>query len=408
MRKSILLLVATIIGSCCITGSANITTLGTINYKGFMQSSINSPTEVNLTLIYSTMTGASLTVDKIGFIPSLNQTKFVFTSNAVTPKWWWTNLSVEPYIFQDKNTLELYKIYIDYSSVKVPPIPSEVELQDLQIIFNETFNRLKQAKANLTNLSAQYNLTMNELIQLRNHYNNTSDNYSDISNDYNTTLLEMIKLNINLTDATNKYLEMYDAFNRSSANASLYTDFYNSMLSTLNAFWFENDYGNNKYRTISSYEKEIEEQKNVLGTFPFYLIFTILIVLTFTLLLARRIWGKKKRTHLETEALEGYTEESRKADKFIARLFKMILKPFARRNSTAKNTVASNPIQQSIPTSSQSHESLINDIDKVFQKNIEPVHNRLEFIEEKVKKHDDIISNIDNLIKKPQPKKVGT
>lgn len=389
MKKSILLLVATIIIGCCTVASANITTLGTIKYESFMQTSISSPTEVNFTLIYSTMDESTLTINKIGFIPSLNETKFVFTSNAVDPKWWWTNLSIEPFIFQDKNTLELYKIYIDYSDVEVPPIPSDIELDELQIIFNDTFNSLQQSMINLTNISEQYNLTIDELMQLRYYYNNTFDNYTNLGVDYNKTLLEMAKLNINLTEITNKYVGMYDAFNRSSANASLYIDFYNQMLSTWNTFWFANDYGNNQYRTIHSYEKEIENQKNVLGMFPAYIFFSITVTMIFTLMFAFKRWGEKKKK---------LYDDSEKPPKMVTKIHDFFFRK-----------IKKSEVESATPSPPGNFEVIL---EKQLKNNIEPIHNRLDNIEKDQKSlksgYNDLTKRVDSIISTKKPKSSST
>lgn len=398
MKKSILLLVATIIIGCCTIASANITTLGTIEYESFMQTSISSPTEVNFTLIYSTMDEETLTIDKIGFIPALNETKFVFTSNAVDPEWWWMNLSIEPFIFQDKNTLELYKIYIDYSDVEVPPIPSDIELAELQIIFNETFNNLQQSMINLTNISNQYNLTFDELMQLRYYYNNTFDNYTNLGIDYNKTLLEIAKLNINLTNAVKDYLKMYDAYNRSAVNASLYTDFYNQMLSDWNTFWFADDYGNHQYRTFDSYEDEIEEKNGVLGMFPAYIFFSVTVTMIFTLMFAFKKWGeKKKKLYDDTE----------KPPKMVTRInsffFSKILRKKANpaNNSMPANTNPSTTETVQIKPPSSNFEEILK---SQFKANIEPIHNRLDNIEKDQKTlktgYKDLAKQVDSIITK--------
>lgn len=321
MKKGILAMTIIAVGiiGCCNTINA-MEYLGTIDYKDYIQTDIIADDEVNLTYLFSSLDESYLTVDKILYIPSINKTKYIFTSNVIEPEWW-MNFSEVSFFYQDENSLEIYEIKVDYTDVEIPFNPWEVELENLTGYFDNLTVDYSNLSNNIADLNTTYNTikgeykeTLEELLEKRSELSDMSVEYAEIT-------VQIDNVTSQLENMTVQYNNTYNLLIEQGTNASLFKMFY--------------EYMNSGYRTGFSFtdpETRIEQHfipraetnniitdmQNEINMGP-YLMFLAIIITGIICFIVKMMFKKEIKTPLQIEQESGYKPESNTFDNFVSR-----------------------------------------------------------------------------------------
>lgn len=287
----------------CSSVSA-IEDLGTMDYKDYAQKDIISPSEVNLTFIFSTLDETALTIDKILYIPSTNKTKYVFTSNVIETEWW-MNFSTISFFYQDENTLEIYEIKIDYNNIEIPANPWEIELDILQNVSAD----LDNLTTTYNTLKTDYDTAIQNLIVNRSKLNTTTQEYTNLS-------IEIKNLTKQFTNMTNEYHYYYNRSIELGINATLYQNFYTDMNSDMGLFSFKDPTTGVKryYMPKASTDSKIENMQSQLDIGWLWIILAIMFTAVIVIMLVKLTSGKRGLTSADL-ASSGYTKDMWDVDK---------------------------------------------------------------------------------------------
>jgi len=302
-----------IVGSWSQVASASpITSLGTLNYNSYLQVDITFPTEVSLIYVYSSVNNSAVTVQELAYIPDTQTTRYLFTSNLYFPQYW-EKLGTELFIYQDANSLTLYSINLDLSSIVVPEDPWKISSINATERFNMTHQELNITIANLTatktrldnlilsytNASSNLNLTESERNNLTSLLQNESATMNSITHELNGTRQDLQSAMINLT---------------------VFQRFYDEMNSYTPSFDFIAGGDERQYTTIYQYEQTITDKNGQIGRFPLILVFAILVTIIVCTMITYRRWGKKRSSPEALEILGGVDQTTTLVNRFKSRL----------------------------------------------------------------------------------------
>ena len=306
--------------SCCLPTVSAIETpidLGTLSYQDYEYITISSDHEINIDFIYTDLNETDLLVEKIEFYPSTNETKYRFTSQEITPDFWFVPGTYD-YIYQDIASGQLYTVSVDYASVVPPDNPYEVLYDALTLDYgylNTSYNNLSTTYIN-TNES--YNLLSQDMINLSSEHNTTIDLLDDKTTEFNNIL----QAHINLTQHFNNFNDTYNATMAENemwilrvGNLNKYNDtFYKNMNSGYESTFYFNG---REWTTPAGYEQQIQGLKGDIGLIPLYVILFSCITALVAWVIYKKQINKQIPSPLELERDIGYSPESNKIDRFV-------------------------------------------------------------------------------------------
>lgn len=301
MKKSILLMAIIAIGilSCYTTNAME--TIGTVDYKDYIQVDIIAPHEVDLEFLFSTMNESDVSIEKILYIPSANKTKYLITSNIVEPKWW-MNFSDVSYYYLDSTTEELYELKVNYDELEVPDNPWKFQLDNITERYGS--------------LSEEYNQTMADLEETMDELILKKAQLMDLKEDHDTLIIDYKKVDKALNENYTKYNQTYNRLIEVGKNASKYGMFFEDMTDPFkNGFFFQGDY----YLTKAGADNKIETLQNDLNAAPLWTILWVVIVIIICGIIILIMPKRKIYGDVEVDTKHGYTPEMNKLDKFCLR-----------------------------------------------------------------------------------------
>lgn len=230
MKKTLLFLIplSFIIVTCVNVSADTIIDLGTISYQDYLQVNIPGNFEVQLIFITSIMNESDIGVQNLGFVTGLNYTRYLFTSNTITPTFEMKNTTLS-YFYQDLVTLQLYIINVDYSEISIPIDPDLMVLDDLQTSYDSLFENYTIVRRDFENLTNDFDDLNISYMDICSDFNNTKNNLSQRENElgirsssllnitidrnkwrknYNNTIGDLINQSTNLTHLEEFYKEI--------------------------------------------------------------------------------------------------------------------------------------------------------------------------------------------------------
>ena len=415
MKKICILVACAIIGiiGCCTSVNAEtITNLGTIEYMNSLQVDIISEEAIDLIFISTLWDENDITITNYGFNSVTNKTRFLLTSEHVNPEWWMKNEPV-PYLYQCNSTGQIYRVFVNYTSIEIPLSPLEIEIREIlgkydielnndsnisditdtfidnitcDLIsknhsLNSKISELELLIYTYYELSDNHNLTCEQLNNITTCYHNLSETYDTLNNTYNITYTRLIEV---------------------GAKASQYESFYARITTSKdNTIWFEGDV----HTTNTGYQKQIDDLKFGQEIGSLVLILAIVITVIICILIFRNILNKRKPSDSKLEDSTGYLRESAEVDNAIdgpplpetTLLDKIPL--LKRRKKQPKPATSSNPTSNQNP-SNPGPNPLEQKIDQLTEK----IETKMDNI--KTELHTELTDYVDKLIatKKTKPK----
>jgi len=157
---------------------SGVINIGTIPYGGFQNIMINRSYDVNLSLIYTPVVN-DVAFQKLGFNPLTNSTVYYIQSLGIPIDYTFRNDS-KPSLFQDSMG-QVYRLFIDYRNVTVPPNPLFVPYVNLTMLYNKTLGELGRLNMSLVNLTLLMNVSAADWNA---SLSNWSSNYSSLSKQF--------------------------------------------------------------------------------------------------------------------------------------------------------------------------------------------------------------------------------
>lgn len=352
MKKTMIIKISImfIILSCCTTVTAVNPPIHktTLDYQEYEYISFDSSDHVNLTFISSeSFDHTAILVEKIMFYPTMNSTKYKFTSTPVTPSYKFTP-GIKKFIYQDVNTGQLYSINIDYSNIQIPQHPAEelyTQLQTQHISLTDKYNNLlnnyttlNQTLHNISQILALYtNLTnttyeqvtmmiyndtitlknninqLNQQIQqLKNQYTNIYNMYNHTEEAYNDLYQEYTELDEDYINLTETYKILESDYQNKTFLFSQYQLFERNMHSYQDIFY----YNGKQYHTLYYYQNRVEQLENENNMLPVYILLAIIITILCCYLLYRQILKQKPLSPIEMDTDYNYPREASIFDRF--------------------------------------------------------------------------------------------
>jgi len=114
------------------TASAGVISLGTIEYENSLTTTLSG--NIDLNLIHSQVSGKAITATRTY---ENNITIYKFKSNTIREPDWRFETEEKSFLFQDKNTGQLYKIAIDFSNLEPGKNPHERQYAELAETYTE-------------------------------------------------------------------------------------------------------------------------------------------------------------------------------------------------------------------------------------------------------------------------------
>jgi len=353
-----------------INATPLITPLGTCDYNDYLQVDIYYPNgEVNLTYVYSSIDENALTMEKLGYTPATNKTRYLFESQLYFPNYW-EQLNNEVFIFQDLNSKKLYSVILDMNSVETPVDPWMIEYFNISDEYNFTCMSLDETINNLTTARNEFNT----LIEL---YTNTTHSLNittmEKENITNILINKSLILQQKITELNNTKTNLSDA----RADTVVYRGFYTRMTSyDTGGFPYKIGGKNEQYTTIYEYETNTKNLEEQLGGMPVLLFFSISVTLVACLLFGYWKWGKRKISANAMEVYDGVPEEARKINRFFSKLRIIpknvkIIEPKPTPQQEQNNpTVEPNPPVKQKPTETNNSKNWEKNIDEKIDKKI--------------------------------------
>jgi len=152
--------------------------IGTIRYGGFQNIMINRSYDVNLSLIYTPVVN-DVAFQKLGFNPLTNSTVYYIQSLGIPIDYTFRNDS-KPSLFQDSMG-QVYRLFIDYHNVTVPPNPLFVPYVNLTMLYNKTLGELGRMNMSMGNLTLLMNVSAADWNA---SLSNWSSNYSTLNHQF--------------------------------------------------------------------------------------------------------------------------------------------------------------------------------------------------------------------------------
>lgn len=275
--------------------SATIENLGTIQYRDFK--TIEKSGEYNLTLVYGEVNSSAIKVDLI-YDNVFDSTYLRFVSNEITPDYWFDNNRPQQYIFQDENTLELFSVYINYSSLDMPENPV--------IMLDEITKQLE-------NKTIEYNNTLNQLDAMTNNFTGLDLDYDNLTQNYTALIVKLNNTEHDIKTLNHNLNQSLDNSKNLSVNLTKYRNYYTGINSYNNDFWYENS----KYPTLAKLNNDYNELAGQYGTTTLVLVILIIFAVLITWFFSRREKGFMKMNDTELDTELGYSKDSKKIDKTI-------------------------------------------------------------------------------------------
>lgn len=213
MRKVVLVLIA---AACILSSCQSVFAIDppevvtTVDYRDYEYVTFTGSNQTELVFITSEVfSDAALTMQFINYYPSLNETKYKFTSNEVEPDPDFVP-EEKDFFYQDITTGRIYIVEVDYTGIQVPTDPLQIQYDNLlasytglQDEFLTTVNNLVTTyEQELDDLAEAYNTTINSLIS------NYSSIVSNLSDTLNATS-EDLSLLENITNSLEVILEQF-------------------------------------------------------------------------------------------------------------------------------------------------------------------------------------------------------
>ena len=147
------------------TASAGITTIGTIEYENQIQKTLSG--NVTLELIHAQMPRDTIQATRMSY--EAGATVYKFTSKLIREPDWRMMPEEKSYLYQDKNTGQLYKVIIDFSSIDIDANPDaekyakmksdfeklQVAYMDVKLDLVKARNKTEKVEKILTNKTGQ-------------------------------------------------------------------------------------------------------------------------------------------------------------------------------------------------------------------------------------------------------------
>lgn len=404
------ILVATLFATCVLSwcipstmGVENPIDMGTIDYRDFEYVELEGSGQIDLDFVTSDIPVDALDKIFVSFYPGENITKYKFISMELDVEYGFIP-KVNNFYYQDETTGQLYVISIDHSDVVVPPLPLELEYENLlenyenlSIMFSnisnvyenlsssiETVNNILMNYTNITGMSLDVVVQslFDEYQNLNDTYNNMKDSFENVWDDYNDTNTKYTDLNTEYILLFNDYRELNETYNTTfnnllnvSANLSTYEAFAEHLSDPIlkKGFYFQGDY----FRPVGYYLGVITNQRDTIDwnnlSTPIFLFLSILFTLIICYLIAKRYYTKLTE---QIELDEGYSENTKKFNKWI--LFNKIKESLSIKKKTTNPTATTqqivNPskpeiIQTPSPVETQNTETKTKASDENIQKN---------------------------------------
>lgn len=365
MRKLFLaFVIATLTLGCCTTSLAvdPPNHIATIGYRDYEYVTFSSTSEVTLSFIYCEhFDELVLLAEKIAYYPVLNETKYKFTSDTVSPEPWFIPGEKE-FVYQDDVTGQLYIIKVDYSAVSVPAHPAEVLYDALLIEYATLVAEHDIAVADLLalqNSSDAVDAALSEYINTTGMTNASAalvitqllEEHEFIASELNTTQQYLAELGANRTQLQQRYdnlssnftaLESANsdlvlgwgednesfaadraAFANSSSRLGAYSDFVDDMQSMQQGIFFDGRY----YTTPYYHKLKVQQLDDAVGMAPIYVVLTGVIVgMVFFFIYRAKVHALPiPDTRIDTELR--YPKDAARFDKFsMNKLFQKITK----------------------------------------------------------------------------------
>jgi hypothetical protein len=326
----------------------NPISVATVNYRDFEYITIYSPFEVNLSFICSeSFDENAVTCEKIEYYPVTNETKYKFTSDIVSPDYYFEH-GLKKYMYQDENTGQIYVIYVDYTDIEVPDNPLENKYNNLLTNYTEVLNEYNNLYNDYENLSVLLDIINNTIYQYTNDTDkNITTHIKDIYNNFNALYITYNNTYNNLTNLSITYNQLYEQYNEIKDDATLllsnyanllvdyntlneslnetntlfieksgelgeYKTFFQTLLSPQNIVYFKG----NQYQTFYSYQKQIDDLENRIGLTPIYVVFSVLMTACVVFLLYKRHVGNMSLSSFGKDIKYNYPKEAGLLDKF--------------------------------------------------------------------------------------------
>jgi hypothetical protein len=328
-KKKYVLMAMVIIGiilGCClpVVNAELINDLGTVEYMNSLQVDIDCNESMDLYFVTSNWSSDDLVVTNYGFNPLINKTRFLFTSQYIEPEWYMIPGFIS-YLYQDNITGQIYRVYVNYSSLKIPLTSLELELigilgeyidmgNNTLELCNVTRNLLHDFYWEIQNKNDTLGNTTLLLNQLINDYYNLSDNY-------NLSIIEVQDLTDNMTSSIMSYDLLNESYNttfsnwlQSSGLADKYMGVFDDLTeSNLDFIWFNGE----QYKTSYGYNNEINTLKNNQEIGNIIQLFSIIFTVIICFLIARVYIKKRNLSREQLEDDYGYHKEAKEMDDFI-------------------------------------------------------------------------------------------
>lgn len=308
----------------------SIIDLGTIQYQDYKQINIPGTTEIQLIFITSIMNESDLTVQNLGFVPSMNYTRYLLTSNTITPTFHMKNTSLS-YYYQDMFSLQLYKIDIDYNDLVIPVNPVLVNNTILKTKCLDLMSNISNQTKNIENMTKNYNILNESYNQLYTDYNNTMNMLNNSENERDILINNLLMMTKQRNDNRTKYNETKNSMITQLGNLTNLENFYNKIKYVFLSIGVYIPYD----ATISDTGIIIEDETfnlnersdgyyHLSSLFPFGIILAIIITFTITMMITYMKWrANRSLSDMELNHKFGYTPLSKKFDSFFQSLGKI-------------------------------------------------------------------------------------
>lgn len=366
MRKGILALIIAVVALSSCTTSLAIDPpdhVATIGYRDYEYVTFSSTSEVTLSFIYCEAFDALvLLAEKVAYYPALNETKYKFSSDTVSPEPWFIP-GEKDFVYQDDTTGQLYIVKVDYSSVSVPAHPADVAYAALLIEYNALLSNYTTYAADLLallnestavhavladyiNTTGMANVSIDEVIErllgeaevlqsevdtaqqhleslganitaLQIRYDNLSSNFTATEAALGDIVLQWQEDNASFTADRAEFI------NRSSMLGA-YSDFVDDMQSMQQGIYFNGRY----YTTPYYHHLKVQQLEDAAGMVPIYVVLTGVIVgLVFFFIYRAKVQALPvPESQIDTKL--GYPRDATRFDKFsMNKLFQKLKKP---------------------------------------------------------------------------------
>lgn len=420
MKKIILLVIILVVSSFGTLASAldSPIVMGTVDYESQKHFYFDGNASLNFVSSESFSSDA-LICDFWAYDSSEDLTDYKFVSQPVTTYSWFTP-GLKAFIYQDSISGQLYKVYVDYSSLSVP-------LSAEQILYNKLLIRYDNLSANYTNLSNKYtvlnetaksmNITLKSYINITNmtnqplnktvqklygdfltitaKYNNTNNTLTAYKENYTRLCLDLNNTIENNSVLFGNYTELYEAYYRvSESNTTYYNLFFNKSIELGSYQRFEDDLNSGGtdgfyfigryYYPIDYYENSIKQLQDDAGMVPIYLALSVILTLIICFLFYTYKMKSRPISSIDLDTRFNVPKEATVYDHFS--MGKEKAKNFFNKNGKEKEHVKKEELnKENVESLKKDVENKIKELDKKMDNKLGSIESSIDKVIEKIR-----------------------